>query len=142
MLQAIPRKLAAIALCLCTVIRSVQADDTYVAPVEDAFSAAQRQYGEGRFVEAFGNFYWAAIRDHGQAQEMVGLMQLLGPQVYGPGVRADREEARFWLAEAGKRGRDVTRNTSCALGQIGTRVLAAALVLDCLQQGAKTARAR
>jgi hypothetical protein len=141
MIRVNARKLAAITLCLCAAIRSAQADDTYVAPVEDAFAAGQSQYGEGRFVEAFGNFYWAAIRDHGQAQEMVGLMQLLGPQVYGPGVRADRKEARFWLAEAGKRGRDVARDAQCALDQVGQRVLAASLVLDCLQ-GARTARLR
>ena len=45
------------------------ADDTHVASVEDAWSAALVQYADGRYTEAFGNFFWAAIRDHAQAQE-------------------------------------------------------------------------
>jgi hypothetical protein len=135
------RKLGAVMLCVSTAGAAAQADDTYVAPVEDAFDVAMKQYGEGRFVDAFGNFYWAAIRDHAQAQEMVGLMQLLGPQVYGPGVRTDREEARFWLAEAGKRGRSVAHNKQCALDQATKRVIAPALIRACLQN-ATTARSR
>jgi hypothetical protein len=62
--------------------------------------------------------------------------------VFGRSVRADRDEARFWLAEAGKRGRDVARNTQCAQDQAGKRGLAPAMVRQCLQGSAATARSR
>ena len=109
------------------------ADDTYVAPVEDAFELGLSQYAAGRYGEAFGNLFWAAIRDHARAQEIVGLMYLLGPRVYGPSVRSDRTEAQFWLTEAGKRGRAATRSMECALAQADKRVLAPALVMACLR---------
>ena len=134
--------LAGLALCALTAFTPARADDTYIAPVEDAFDIAQKQYAAGRFGDAFGNFYWAAIRDHARAQEIVGIMYLLGPAVYGKAVRADREEAKFWLAEAGKRGRDVARHAQCAQEQAGKRVLAPALVQDCLQGSPATARSR
>ncbi len=110
------------------------ADDTYVAPVEDAFEMAQSQYAKGRYGEAFGNFFWAAIRDHARAQEIVGLMYLLGPRVYGPTVRSDRSEAQFWLTEARKRGRQTARSSECALAQADKRVLAPALVMACVRE--------
>lgn len=89
------------------------ADDTRVATVDEAMRLAHAQYDEGRYANAFGNFFWAAIRDHAQAQEIVGMMYLLGPDTYGPGVRRDPDEAAFWLAEAGQRGREVARYLDC-----------------------------
>jgi TPR repeat protein len=134
------RHFAAVLLFVFAAVAPTRADDTYIAPVEDAVTLAQRQYAEGRFGEAFGNFYWAAIRDHAQAQEIVGIMYLLGPAVFGPAVRADRDESRFWLSEAAKRGRDVARNSRCAVEQAGKQVLAAALVRDCLRGNAASVR--
>ena len=61
-------------------LASARADDTYFPPVENAWRDAQVQYAAGRYGEAFGNFYLAAIRNHAQAQEIVGMMYLLGPE--------------------------------------------------------------
>ena len=96
-------------------LASARADETYIAPVEDAWRDAQVQYAEGRYKDAFGNFYWAAIRDHAQAQEIVGMMYLLGPETYGPGIRRDPGEAEFWLKAAGQGGREVADYVRCTM---------------------------
>lgn len=102
-------------------LASARADDTYVPPVEDAWRDAQVQYAQGRYREAFGNFYWAAIRDHAQAQEIVGMMYLLGPETYGPGIRRDPGEAEFWLKAAGHGGREVADYVLCTMGRSAER---------------------
>jgi hypothetical protein len=107
------KALHATLLSFCVSVMPAHADDTHVASVEDAWQMAQSQYAEGRFADAFGNFYWAAIRDHAQAQEIVGMMLLLGPATYGPEVRREPREAEFWLVEAGRRGREVARHVLC-----------------------------
>lgn len=110
----VPLLLAAALGALVVVAEAhAHADDTRVATVEEALGMAHAQYAEGRYAEAFGNFFWAAIRDHAQAQEIVGMMYLLGPETYGPGVRREPGEAAFWLAEAGRRGREVARYMDC-----------------------------
>lgn len=119
----------------CTFACSAQArvDDTYVAPVEEALELAHRQYASGRYGDAFGNFFWAAIREDARAQEIVGLMYLLGQKVYGKAVRANREQAHFWLAEAASQGRPSVRSSQCALAQADKRARAAALVMACVR---------
>ena len=113
MKRLIPLLLFAFHVSAGVIALPAHADDTRVATVEDAWDLAHSQYDQGRFAEAFGNFFWVAIRDHAQAQEIVGLMYLLGPATYGPGVRRDPQEAAFWLAEAGQRGREVARYLDC-----------------------------
>ena len=108
-------------VCLLLSAPLARADDTYVAPVQEAWREALVQYSDGRHAEAFGNFFWAAIRDHAQAQEIVGMMYLLGPEVYGPGVRRDAREAAFWLSEAGGRGRETARYVRCLMDLAGVR---------------------
>ncbi len=127
-------------LCIFHVVAGVaalpaRADDTRVATVEEAWDVAHSQYDQGRFAEAFGNFFWAAIRDHAQAQEIVGLMYLLGPEIYGPGVRRDPQEAAFWLAEAGRRGREVARYVDCMSRRpAAPQAVRSAAVAQCAQQ--------
>lgn len=124
----------AVSLCIYASLISVRAhaDDTYVAPIEEAWETAQAQYAQGRYGDAFGNFFWAAIRDHAQAQEIVGMMYLLGPAVYGPAIRADRAEAAFWLGEAARHGRDVGRHMHCVLAQSGRVTGASQRTRNCL----------
>lgn len=126
-----PMLAAMLAACACA--GPAWADDTYVAPVEDALELAQKQYARGRYGDAFGNFFWAAIRDDARAQEIVGLMYLLGQKVYGQAVRADRAQAQFWLAEAASLGRPSARSSQCALAQADKGARAAALVMGCVR---------
>lgn len=125
------RKFATVLLATLVTLHA-HADDTYVAPVEDALELAQKQYAKGQFRDAFGNFYWAAIRDDARAQEIVGLMYMLGPKVYGPGMRGNRAEADFWLGEARKRGRNVDRSVECATRGARDGRRAAQGILGCL----------
>jgi hypothetical protein len=90
-------------------------DDTYVASVEEAWHNGQAHFAAGRFREAFDDYFWAAIRDHPEAQERVGIMYLLGQEMFGPAVRRDRDEAVFWLKQAAYRGRDVDRDLTCII---------------------------
>jgi len=95
-------------------------DDTYVETVQDSVAKAEEAYAAGRFGEAYQFFYWAAIRDHARAQETVGVMLLLGSDVYGPQVSADRGEAAFWLRQAAARGRPAAGYLAAALDRAKT----------------------
>ena len=101
-----------------------RADDTHVMPVPEAWDIAQRLYAEGRYGEAFGEFFSAAIRDHAQAQEIVGMMVLLGPDIYGPQVRHDKVEAQFWLDLASAHGRPVAAYVLCMMRRAEVRQFA------------------
>lgn len=90
-------------------------DDTYVASVEEAWRNGQTHFAAGRFREAFNDYFWAAIRDHPEAQERVGIMYLLGPDMFGHAVSRNRDEAAFWLKQAADRGRDVDRDLTCII---------------------------
>lgn len=92
-------------------------DDTYVETVDDSIARAEGAYAAGQFGEAYQFFYWAAIRNHARAQEMVGVMLLLGSDTYGPQVAANRGEAAFWLQQAASRGRDTAAHLAAALGR-------------------------
>jgi hypothetical protein len=91
------------------------ADDTYVASVEESLANARKHYARGNFRAAFNDFYWAAIRDQPQAQQMVGLMYLLGPEAFGTDVKRDRDEATFWMTQAQSHGIDVNEHLRCAI---------------------------
>jgi TPR repeat protein len=82
-------------------------DDTFVETVRDSIARADAAYALGKFREAYEYYYWAAIRDHARAQEIIGLMRLYGPELFGAEVARDRVEAAFWLREAARRGREV-----------------------------------
>ena len=91
------------------------ADDTFVETVGDSLLRAEAAYAAGQFRDAYGFYYWAAIRDDARAQEMVGLMLLPGTGLYGEAVAANREEALFWLRQAASRGRDTAARLAQAL---------------------------
>ncbi len=90
-------------------------DDTYIETVEDCMAKAESAYAAGRFSEAYGFYYWAALRDHPLAQEMVGIMLLLGHETFGAQIAANRNEAAFWLKQAAANGRGTSRKLSAAL---------------------------
>ncbi|WP_422096197.1 sel1 repeat family protein [Variovorax sp.] len=49
----------------------------------------------------------AGASGHREAQEMLGVVLLAGPLLYGNGVPADRCEARHWAREAARQGSEV-----------------------------------
>ncbi len=107
--------LAAFVCCIHSAHAGPLRDDTYVASVEEAWGNGQVHFAAGRFREAFNDYYWAAIRDHPEAQERVGIMYLLGSEMFGTAVARNRDEAAFWLKQAALRGRDVDRDLTCII---------------------------
>lgn len=72
-----------------------------------AYETGLRHYDAGRYAEALAEFTKAAHAGHRRAQEVAGMMNLLGPRLYGDQVAEDRQAARRWLERAGAQGSDV-----------------------------------
>ena len=51
----------------------------------------------------------AASQGNPEAQEMLGMVLLAGPTLYGSAIPADRCEARHWMLRAASRGSDTAR---------------------------------
>lgn len=51
----------------------------------------------------------AADEGHAEAQEMLGMVLLAGPTLYGPAVKANRCEARRWMLRAAQQGSDTAK---------------------------------
>lgn len=51
----------------------------------------------------------AATQGDAEAQEMLGMVLLTGPVLYGMAVRADRCEARMWMRQAAMQGSDTAK---------------------------------
>ena len=51
----------------------------------------------------------AAAEDNAEAQEMLGMVLLAGPTLYGSAIKADRCEARQWMLRAASQGSDTAR---------------------------------
>lgn len=51
----------------------------------------------------------AATEGDAEAQEMLGMVLLAGPTLYGMAVMADRCEARMWMRQAAMQGSDTAK---------------------------------
>ncbi|MGJ7609147.1 sel1 repeat family protein [Variovorax sp. LT1R20] len=51
----------------------------------------------------------AAMQGDAEAQEMLGMVLLTGPVLYGMSVRADRCEARQWMRQAAMQGSETAK---------------------------------
>lgn len=51
----------------------------------------------------------AATQGDAEAQEMLGMVLLTGPVLYGMSVRADRCEARTWMRQAAMQGSETAK---------------------------------
>lgn len=112
--------LVLLAPALASAQTAALADDTFVETVGDSLARAEEAYAAGRFSDAYGFYYWAAIRNDARAQEMVGLMLLPGTGLYGAAVAANRGDALFWLRQAASRGRDTAARLAQALERPAT----------------------
>ena len=112
---------AVAALVFCVIASPVEAqqtyavDDTHVGTVAESWEAGMTQYARGNYWQAYGHLFAAAMRDHAEAQEVIGLMRLYGPELYGQEIARDRDEATFWLGEAARQGREAALHVHCAL---------------------------
>jgi TPR repeat protein len=71
-------------------------------------------YEQGQYVLSQTHLTAAARRGDARAQEMLGLMYMVGPQVY-PGVTQDLTQAANLLDRAARSGQPVARYMYCAL---------------------------
>ncbi|MFN0160583.1 MAG: hypothetical protein ACKVQQ_05085 [Burkholderiales bacterium] len=94
-----------------------RADDTWLPPVSESVARADDLYGGGAYAQAYAEYFAAAIRGHARAQEVIGMMLLLGPEMYGPDIERNRESALRWLEEAARAGRDVSWHVALAIKQ-------------------------
>jgi len=62
----------------------------------------------------------AADEGHAEAQEMLGMVLLTGPTLYGVAVRADRCEARRWMHRAAAQGSETARVQLTFLNRLRT----------------------
>lgn len=60
----------------------------------------------------------AAREGSAEAQEMLGMVLLAGPTLYGPAVQADRCEARAWVMKAASQGSDTAKSQLVFLNRL------------------------
>ena len=78
----------------------------FVATSAASASAADAElaYESGRFAEALALFEERGLEGDVQAQELVGMMYLFGPALFGNDVAADPARAANWLRAAALNG--------------------------------------
>lgn len=74
------------------------------------FQLALEAQTAGQYDEMMALLRSAGEGDHIGAQEMLGMVLLVGPTLYGNAVQADRCEAAKWLIRALSQGSEVARN--------------------------------
>ncbi|MGZ9031208.1 MAG: tetratricopeptide repeat protein [Burkholderiaceae bacterium] len=65
---------------------------------------AESAYDSGRFAEALALFEERGLEGDVQAQELVGMMHLVGPALFGNNVAADPARAANWFRAAALNG--------------------------------------
>lgn len=90
-----------IAVSLLAVSGSICASET--------FDRALEAYEQSNYLVARQLLERAAASDHALAQEMLGMMYLYGPALYGDRLQQDRARALHWLAQAAGNGREVAK---------------------------------
>lgn len=79
------------------------------ASAETATEAAQEAYAKQHFAIALAEYRRAAEAGERSAQEIVGLMYLYGPRLYGTAVDRDVAAAKLWLCRAAAQQSEVAR---------------------------------
>lgn len=108
--------LVAILVLAATLAASVsRAEDAALTPVALTVARADELYGRGAYSQAFAEYLVAAKRGHARSQEVIGMMLLLGPEMYGPAIERNRDSALRWLEEAARAGREVSGQIAQAI---------------------------
>jgi TPR repeat protein len=98
------------ALCLAAALSAAQPPDAgVVLHAEQRFQLALEAQAARDYRAMLEQLRQAAAEDHAEAQEMLGMVLLAGPTLYGAAIRADRCEARQWLLRAAAQGRETAR---------------------------------
>ena len=76
---------------------------------DQAFELALEAQSHRDYAEMLQWLRSAAERDHRAAQEMLGVVLLQGPALFGPQVARDPCAARDWLVRAAEQGSEIGR---------------------------------
>ncbi|CAN7553529.1 hypothetical protein [Variovorax paradoxus] len=98
------------ALCLAAALSAAQPPDAgVVLHAEQRFQLALEAQAARDYRAMLEQLRQAAAEDHAEAQEMLGMVLLAGPTLYGAAIRADRCEARQWMLRAASQGSETAR---------------------------------
>ncbi|TWD78592.1 hypothetical protein FB547_107126 [Variovorax beijingensis] len=98
------------ALCLAAALSAAQPPDAgVVLHAEQRFQLALEAQAARDYRSMLEQLRQAAAEDHAEAQEMLGMVLLAGPTLYGSAVEADRCEAREWMLRAAAQGSETAR---------------------------------
>jgi len=117
----------------------------FVATSAASASAADAEvaYESGRFSEALALFEERGLEGDVQAQELVGMMYLLGPALFSNDVAADLARAANWLRAAALNGSAKAQFVLAQMYRTGVGVpadaaRAAALLAEATRQSVST----
>jgi TPR repeat protein len=97
-------------LCLAAALSAAQPTDAKVVlHAEQRFQLALEAQAARDYRAMLEELRQAALEDNAEAQEMLGMVLLAGPTLYGTAVKADRCEARRWMLRAASQGSDTAR---------------------------------
>ncbi len=98
------------ALCVAAALCAAQPTDASTRlHAEQRFQLALEAQSDRDYATMLDMLRQAADEGHAQAQEMLGMVLLTGPTLYGAAVKADRCEARAWMRRAAAQGSESAR---------------------------------
>lgn len=95
-------------------VTSVRAGGSEVSPANWDLERGWLAFERGDYRVAHDRMIIAAQDGEPAAQELVGLMYALGPEVY-PGIEADAALASDWLELAARNGQSAAQQVYCAM---------------------------
>ena len=98
------------ALCLVAALSAARPPGTdVVLHADQRFQLALEAQAARDYPTMLQELRQAALEDNAEAQEMLGMVLLAGPALYGAAIKADRCEARRWMLRAASQGSDTAR---------------------------------
>jgi TPR repeat protein len=98
------------ALCLMAVLSAAGPSDTGVdLHAAQRFQLALEAQTARDYRAMLELLRQAATQGDAEAQEMLGMVLLTGPVLYGMSVQADRCEARMWMRQAAMQGSETAK---------------------------------
>lgn len=97
-------------LCLMAALSAAQpSDSNVVLHTEQRFQLALEAQTARDYRTMLEQLRRAAGEGSAEAQEMLGMVLLTGPTLYGPAIQADRCEARGWMLRAASQGSNTAK---------------------------------
>lgn len=96
-------------LCLVAALAAARPPDGVALQAEQRYQMALEAQAGRDYGEMLELLRQAADEGHAEAQEMLGMVLLAGPTLYGGAVRADRCEAGQWMRRAAAQGSETAK---------------------------------